>query len=470
MQSSRRSIRASNNILDITRGSVVEVDERGNESEKAGLFSSFVNLANTVMGTGVLALPFAVENAGFIPGLIFLTLGAMLAGLSLYVLGAAALKTGDKQSFTTLGDRIRPGFSIAVEICVILNCLGAAIGYLIVASTSFQISFGGNRQLWVVVGTACAAPLALLRKMDALRFTSALAVVVLVLLGIMVILFYFAPSELVDPCADSGPNCRGRVDAVGSSAMTIMSSFVVFTNAFTCQQSLLPIMAEMADPSPRRLVLLITMALALVLPLYAVFSVFGYLTYGDNVLSNLLDNYPNNGLTIAARVGVAIVVITSFPIQAFATRKAIANIYITSKALCCAPQEEAQAKSADQEEAAQHTGARPSAAETSWANQAEPTPAGAGWCERFRALLSMTCSSSSWSRASSPCASASQWPSTTWASSSPSQAPLAPPRSPSSSPASSTLSSWPRRDGLSCAAPRSASSSLACCSSPPRSR
>jgi len=386
----RRTTLRSSNFLDITRGSCIEVDEQGIESEKAGIFSSFVNLANTVMGTGVLALPMAVRQAGMVPGMSFLLLGAVLAGISLYMLGASALKTGDKQSFTTLGDLIRPGFSIVAEICVILNSLGAAIGYLIVASTSFQISFGGSRQLWVLVGTAFAAPLALLRKMDALRFTSALAVAVLVLLGVMVILFYSDAFALVDPCGDVS-DCHGTVEAVGSPFLAILSSFVVFTNAFTCQQSLLPILAELADPSPRRLVLLITMSLALAMPLYAVFSVFGYLTYGDNVKSNLLDNYPNNGLTVAARIGIAIVVITSFPLQAFATRKSFVNIYRTARALWCAPKD-GDSMPAGQEEAAQPKKAvpkeaRPSVPETSWANEI-PTPApGAGWCERFRALI-----------------------------------------------------------------------------------
>ena len=58
-------------------------------------------------------------------------------------------------------------------------------------------------------------------------------------------------------------------------------------------------------------------------------SYFGYMSFGANVASNILNSYPVNAFTTLGRFGVAIVVITSYPIQTFATRKSFANILRT---------------------------------------------------------------------------------------------------------------------------------------------
>jgi len=68
-------------------------------------------------------------TAGLIPGMSFLVITAAMGGFALYCLGQAQLKIGPHpQSFTTLGDAVKPKFSVVVELAVICNCLGSAIG------------------------------------------------------------------------------------------------------------------------------------------------------------------------------------------------------------------------------------------------------------------------------------------------------------------------------------------------------
>ena len=55
------------------------------------MMSSVVNLAHTVLGTGVLALPRAIADAGMALGLVFLILGAALGALSNFLLGVSSL-------------------------------------------------------------------------------------------------------------------------------------------------------------------------------------------------------------------------------------------------------------------------------------------------------------------------------------------------------------------------------------------
>ena len=151
----------------------------------------------------------------------------------------------------------------------------------------------------------------------------------------------------------------GEKPSFGASGLETFAKFVVFANGFTCQQSLPPILSELEDPTPGRLMALIYGSarppalppsrppvlqarshpasqprrrpggLAIVVPLYIAVSYFGYMSFGANVASNILNSYPVNPFTTAGRLGVAIVVITSYPIQTFATRKSFANILRT---------------------------------------------------------------------------------------------------------------------------------------------
>ena len=291
-------------------------------------------MAHTVMGTGVLALPHAVAQAGMVWGLTFLVIGAILGTFSLFILGQTAIRL-DAPSFTGMGDMVKPGLSVLVEIFVILNCLGSAIGYIVVASTSLVAVVGGSRQVWVAVAVALATPLALLRRMDSLRATSLLGIIVLLAFTVVVFVAYFAPADVISPCNKAHEfSCRGNIIAYGNP-LPVISSFVTFTNAFVCQQSMLPMLSEMERPSAKKLMLMIVCSMLLVIPVYLVFSIFGYLQFGSSVKSDILDTYPVNTLFSTFRVLMGLAVITSFPMQAFATRKAVASIYRTIRSKCC---------------------------------------------------------------------------------------------------------------------------------------
>jgi len=254
----------------------------------------------------------------------------------MYVLGQASL-TVKLPSFTGMGDRVRPGFSVVVELFIIMNCLGSAIGYIIVCSTALQATLGGSRQLWVAVATALATPMTLLRRMDSMRVTSLIGLAVLVAFSIVVLITYFKPADMLSPCGSvHDTSCVGDIDMTGKPLQTI-SAFCIFTNAFTGQQSLLPILAEVADPSPRKLMLVIGGAMALMMPIYLIFCIPGYLQFGSQVESDILDTYPQSSFWNTFRIAMAFAVLTSYPLQAFATRKAVSSIYRTVRSLCVSP-------------------------------------------------------------------------------------------------------------------------------------
>jgi hypothetical protein len=60
-----------------------DFDDDGNfirETKKSGIFGTFANLANSIIGTGIVSIPYAVQSCGFLSGMFLLVSIAMLAG------------------------------------------------------------------------------------------------------------------------------------------------------------------------------------------------------------------------------------------------------------------------------------------------------------------------------------------------------------------------------------------------------
>lgn len=303
----------------------------------ASVFSCTINLAMTILGTGILAIPGGVSGAGLAFGLAFTLITAALSLFSLFLLGEMMPYGGAHPTLNSIAQRSMGKLGgIIVDLSLLCNCFGAATSYLIIASTSIESlvgSAGWPRQLYVLLCLVVVLPLCLLRRVDMLRFTSYLATLALLLLTAVVILFALPWSEssrwhaLFDPCAGvvSG-SCRGEV-VLAAEPLGIVKQFVVFTNAYTCQQGMVPICAELERPTRRRKFAVISGAIGTACVLYLAVGVAGYLTFGADVKSDILRSYPDSSPFVsAARLGMTINVLTSYPLQVFFSRLSLASL------------------------------------------------------------------------------------------------------------------------------------------------
>lgn len=86
---------------------------------------------------------------------------------------------------------------------------------------------------------------------------------ILIAVAVLVVAVYFEPTDDLSPCGTIGEtSCVGEKPNYGTF-MPTFAKFVVFTNAYTCQQSLPPIISELENPTPGRLMILIYGARAL---------------------------------------------------------------------------------------------------------------------------------------------------------------------------------------------------------------
>lgn len=146
---------------------------------QATILSSVLNLSNTVLGTGLLALPVALKHAGMFIGILFAFGSCMLAGLSLFLLAECAGLAGAKSTatFFSVCEAAAPRLSLLVDAIVAFSTFAAGFSYLIVSTDSLtHIGLSEARWPSTLLSLAIVAPLSFLRSLEALKYADTLAV------------------------------------------------------------------------------------------------------------------------------------------------------------------------------------------------------------------------------------------------------------------------------------------------------
>lgn len=301
-------------------------DSRGRE---ATVLSSVANLCNTIVGAGILGLPFALSQCGLLLGVFLLIACALGCCTSLHLLAASAKTVGASRpaSFYVVAMAAIPHWAWLIDLAVAVKCFGVATSYLIVAGdmmpavcahigTSAALH---SRTLWITLALATGGPLACASRLEAMKWTSLLSI------GCVVYLAVLACAMLAEPslaCArDDGLNeCRGTMRELPDAGA--LRALPIFVFGFTCQQNVFSVVNELRVPTMARINGVILLSVAIALLLYSVVALSGYLTYGQKVQADILLSYPPDSPWVsAARAALAVVVVLSFPLQAHPSRK-----------------------------------------------------------------------------------------------------------------------------------------------------
>ena len=300
----------------------------------ASIMSCYVNLANTILGSGMLGLPYAFASAGWGLGSILLIFSCLSSAFSLHTLSLCAMSLPGPSSFYSVGHHVMPAFTLVIDFAVAIKCFGVATSYLIVIGDlmpdvmeQFDApEFWHSRFIWVIFGFMIVAPLSCLRNLDSLKFTSFVSIVFVAFLTILIILYSFEVGDL-DACQDIDDDevCVGEKSNFKTD-MNTLRVLSIFIFGFTCQQNIFAVVNELKQRTPSRVNSVIGLAIGTALLLYITVAGFGYETYGDEVESDILVNYPETYLTSTARLFVSLLVAFSYPLQAHPARRCILTL------------------------------------------------------------------------------------------------------------------------------------------------
>ena len=222
--------------------------------------AGYVNLLKTCIGAGILALPYAFSQTGWALGLAILVITGASAAYALFLLSACAHRLGGTDTSYSLAiSRTFPWAQSLVDFLILFNGFGSAASYLIVIGENLNsmavhvfgiptTSFASSPAFWkIVFFWAIIAPLACLKKLSALKYTSMIGLVCAIYVCVLTVV-YLAPS--MDACEAylPLPHCGGEVVAVAKSPDSIMSAIPMFAFAFTCSQNIFLVYNEITEP------------------------------------------------------------------------------------------------------------------------------------------------------------------------------------------------------------------------------
>ncbi|KAI8327611.1 transmembrane amino acid transporter protein-domain-containing protein [Blakeslea trispora] len=296
--------------------------------------SASINLSNTILGTGMLAMPAALASVGLIPGIVMILYAGCTSCFGLYFLARCADRVGGRNaSFSSLSKLTWPKLGIFFDTAIAIKCFGVAISYLIILGDlmpqvllSFfpkakEVELLMDRKFWISLSMVTAVgPLSYLRRLDSLKYTSLVALFAVVYLVVIVVYHYFSPSYPLPP--------PEAIEYFRFSTK-VFGQLPVFIFAFTCHQNIFSVYNELRYNDEKSIVKVITTSIGSAAFIYELVAILGYLSFGKDVLGNIILEYPQTHFVALGRLAIVILVIFSYPLQAHPCRASIDKILDT---------------------------------------------------------------------------------------------------------------------------------------------
>ncbi|XP_047321594.1 amino acid transporter AVT6C-like [Impatiens glandulifera] len=330
-------------------------EDGGGGGGGASISGAVFNVSTSMIGAGIMSIPATLKVLGILPGFFLI----LLVALSVDVTVEFLLRyTGSADSSTTTyGGVMAESFgktgSVALQICVVVTNIGAMIIYMIIIGDVlsgnqsegtfhlgilqewFGIQWWNSRVFSLLFITLFVMlPLLLLRNIDSLRHASAISILLAVVF--VVICSTLAIFSIVD---GRSQNVRLLPDfSSGLSVFDLFTTIPVYATAFGCHVSVHPVRAELSRASDMKPA--VRLSLLLCVAVYSAIGFFGYLLFGESIMTDLLVNFDQSynsamGSVIndVVRLSYAVHLMMVFPVINYTLRANLDELLFPNKHL-----------------------------------------------------------------------------------------------------------------------------------------
>ncbi|TYZ65760.1 hypothetical protein PybrP1_007590 [[Pythium] brassicae (nom. inval.)] len=315
-----------------------------NKIQPGSVKGSMFTMTVAIVGAGVLALPYAVEQAGLALGVLLITGGALVTNFSLRLLLACA-ELAQARSYMDLargtgGPRLA-GFT---QFVVCLNLFGTSVGYLVGSAELIQLAmtaflgpsshsiFVDRQALLLLLCAVFVLPLALFRSLESLRFSSLFSILCIVFMALVIVVKYF---QFVHwGLAPDIAYQLTHLTLFDWRLTRLLAAFPLVIFAYTCHPNVLPIYLVLQRRSSRRMYKVMNRSVGLAAAVYALCGAFVVLTFGEHTKSNFLKNdYRGDGAVLAGCVGFSVALILTVPLFVHTLRDNIREALLANRRL-----------------------------------------------------------------------------------------------------------------------------------------
>uniref|UniRef100_A0A2N9F2I9 Amino acid transporter transmembrane domain-containing protein n=1 Tax=Fagus sylvatica TaxID=28930 RepID=A0A2N9F2I9_FAGSY len=298
------------------------------------------NLSTTIVGAGIMALPATMKQLGLIPGLIMIVLGATLTESSIDMILRFTRASKSATYSGLVSDAFGGPGRTLLQLCIVVNNLGMLIVYMIIigdvlsGTWSDGVEHSGVVEEWfgqhwwttrssllLLTTLFVFVPLISFKRVDSLRYTSALSV------GLAIVFVAITAGVAVVKLIDGsiGMPCLMPELVDQASFWKLFTTIPILVTAYICHHNIHPIDNELKDPSQMKSI--VRTSLTLCSSVYIATSFFGFLLFGDQTLDDVLANFDGDlGIPYSSllddvvRVSYGIHLMLVFPIVFFSLR------------------------------------------------------------------------------------------------------------------------------------------------------
>ncbi|KAI3618569.1 hypothetical protein CBS9595_002932 [Malassezia furfur] len=298
----------------------------------AGIFEGTVNMANSILGAGIVGLPYSMRESGFVAGVVLLLGIALLTDWTIRLIVLNAKLSGRSTYIDIMEHCFGHHGKLAVSLFQFVFAFGGMCAFCVVVGDTIpnvlssvfpaiRNTFLSNRQFVIVVCTmAISFPLSLYRNIENLSKASAVALVSMVFIIIAVVVRGPAmPAEL-----KGDPSLRFTL----VHPAKIIRSISVISFAFVCHHNSLLIYGSLKEPSMDKFKTITHYSTLIAAVAALSMSVAGYWSFEDKTLSNVLNNFPQTDTVVnIARFCFGLNMFTTLPLECFVCREVLETYF-----------------------------------------------------------------------------------------------------------------------------------------------
>ncbi|XP_063827885.1 putative sodium-coupled neutral amino acid transporter 10 [Ostrinia nubilalis] len=292
-----------------------------------GTTGQSITLANSIIGVGILAMPFCFQQCGVVLATLILVFMGLVSRLCCYFLLKSALITR-RRNFEFLAFHVfGSAGKLAVEVGIIGFLMGTCIAYFVVVgdlgpqivSKMFNINQSDILRtcIMVIVSLVCVLPLGLLRNVDSLSNVSAAT-----------ICFYFCLVMKVIAEAASQmftTSWETRVEMWRPAG--VLQCVPIFSMALFCQTQLFEIFESLPSLSLEKMNVVTKNAINICTCVYFTLGLFGYIAFSaQDISGNILMSLSPTMASDVIKLGFVMSVAFSFPLIIFPCRASLYSL------------------------------------------------------------------------------------------------------------------------------------------------
>lgn len=301
---------------------------------KSGMRSAFMNMANSIIGAGIIGQPYALRQAGLLTGVVLLIALTITVDWTIRLIVTNSKLSGANSFQATMQHCYGKSGLIAISIAQWAFAFGGMVAFCIIVGdtiphvvsalfpsledTHFLWLLTDRRAIIVLFILGISFPLSLYRDISKLAKASTMALLSMLIIVITVITQGpRVPAEMRGPIRGSLLINSGVFQAIG-----------VISFAFVCHHNSLLIYGSLKKPTMDRFAKVTHLSTFISMLACLLMALSGYLNFGSLTQGNVLNNFPTNNVMVnVARLCFGLNMLTTLPLEAFVCREVMTEYY-----------------------------------------------------------------------------------------------------------------------------------------------